>query len=249
MDRDRLKDIQTADTSESNVNEDFVHWLKTKGPNYLLIVMIVISGLLWWNSYKTGQERYRAEAWNAFAEASVSGLPASFEDVAQTHTDVDALHELGLLSAADAYLTAVINNTTLGSNDDITSSLSAEDRTFYLDKADTLYSKLIASDDNSDAVTLFVVSGLFGRAAIAESKGDIESANGFYEAILTRADNLFPGLSSQAEFRMKTIAVLANEVVLPTDAEVTARNNQVEQRDPTPVNSSIDALTDLTEPG
>jgi hypothetical protein len=38
MDRDRLKEIQTADLSESNVNEDFVQWLKTKGPTYLLII-------------------------------------------------------------------------------------------------------------------------------------------------------------------------------------------------------------------
>ena len=249
MDRDRLKDIQTADTSESNVNEDFVVWLKTKGPNYLLIIMIVIAAMLWWNNYKRGEEQYKAEAWSAFSEASSTGLPASLEDVAQTHADVDSLRELGFLRAADAYLDAVIKNTTLGSNENVTKVLTAEERTFYLEKADSLYAELVKGADDSDTKTLFVVSGLFGRAAVAESKGDIDSARGYYEAIPTRAERLYPGLSTQARFRLDTLDVLAEEIALPTDAEVTARNNQVEQRDPTPINTTIDELTDLTEPG
>ena len=54
MDRERLKDIQTADLSESHVNEDFVHWLKTKGPSYLLIIMIVIVAYMFVVKYKQG---------------------------------------------------------------------------------------------------------------------------------------------------------------------------------------------------
>ena len=65
MDRDRLKDIQTADLSESNVNEDFVHWLKTKGPSYLLIVIIVIVSYLFFVIYQKGKMAHRAEAWNS----------------------------------------------------------------------------------------------------------------------------------------------------------------------------------------
>ncbi|MDE1038396.1 MAG: hypothetical protein OR996_06090 [Phycisphaerales bacterium] len=247
MDRDRLKDIQTADISESNVNEDFVHWLKTKGPNYLLIIMIVIAGMLWWQNYQRGEDQYQAEAWSAYAEAASTGLPASLEDVAQVHADVDALQELGLLSAADLYLKAVINNNTVGNNEATTTILTADERSFYLDKADALYAELIKNDDNSDSITLFVVSGMFGRAAVAESKGDTENAKHYYELILARASDVFPGLSTQAKYRIETLDTLTDAIVLPTDAEVTARNNQVEQRDPTPVNSTIDALKDLSD--
>ena len=59
MDSDRLKDIQTADLSETQVNEDFVHWLKTKGPSYLLIIMIVIVSYLF--SFGTNKVKLRIE--------------------------------------------------------------------------------------------------------------------------------------------------------------------------------------------
>ena len=91
MDRDRLKDIQTADISESNVNEDFVQWLKTKGPTYFLVFMLVIAGYLFFIRYQQGQSAHRTEAWIAYLEARVSGLPASHEDVAQTYADVDSI--------------------------------------------------------------------------------------------------------------------------------------------------------------
>ncbi len=248
MDRDRLKDIQTADLSESNVNEDFVHWLKTKGPSYLLIVMIVIVSYLFFVRYQQGKMAHRAEAWIAYIEAAATGLPASHEDVAQTYSDIDAIQELGLLTAGDAYLKAVVLNQTIGSSADFSSSLSDEDRTFYLEKADNLYSKVVAIDDKSDAASLFVVSALNGRAAIAESRGDVESAKQFYESAAARIENLYPALATQALARASNIDFLANEINLPTDADVSARNNQVLSRDPKPVNSTIDILTDITKP-
>ena len=116
MDRDRLKDIQTADIAESNVNEDFVQWMKKKGPSYLLVFMLVVVGYLFYIRYQQGQDAHRAEAWNAYLEARVSGLPASHEDVAQSYADVDSIEALGILSAADAYLQSVILNRTVGSN-------------------------------------------------------------------------------------------------------------------------------------
>ena len=52
MDQDRLKDIQTADISESNVNEDFVQWMNKKGPSYLLVFMLVVVGYLFYIRYQ-----------------------------------------------------------------------------------------------------------------------------------------------------------------------------------------------------
>ncbi len=248
MDQDRLKDIQTADLSDSQVNEDFVHWLKTKGPSYLLIVMIVIVAYLFFIQYQQGKAAHRAEAWIAYIEASATGLPASHEDIAQSYADIDSIQELGLLTAGDAYLKAIVLNQTIGSNADIATSLSDEDRTFYLEKADNLYGLVVANDDNSDGAALFVASGLNGRAAIAESRGDIDSAKKFYEAAATRIESLYPALATQALARANTIASLADAVNLPTDADVSARNNQVLSRNPKPVNSNIDVLTDITKP-
>jgi hypothetical protein len=249
MDRDRLKEIQTADLSESNVNEDFVQWLKTKGPTYLLIVMVVIAAYMFFVRYQQGEKAFRAEAWIEYIEASAAGLPASHEDVAQSYAEIDSLQNLGLLSAADGYLQSVIANQTVGSNANITTILTAEDRTFYLAKADALYARVIESDDQTSQSTLFVIAGLNGRAAVAESTGELDTARGFYELIITRATNQYPALGTQAERRISTLDVLAEAITLPSDAEVTARNNQILQRDPAPINSTIDAITDLTETG
>ena len=242
MDRDRLKDIQTAELSESNINEDFVHWLKTKGPSYLLVVMVVIVGYLFYVRYQTNQSQRHGEAWVAFAQAKVSGLPASFEDIATSYSDIDSLRPLGLLSAADGYLKAVLLGQTLSSNANVTTVLTEEERTFYLQKADALYAEVVADDNNTDASTLFAVSGLSGRAAVAESTGNIDTARTFYEAIIVRSADQYPSLAKQAQLRIDTLGALASAISLPTEKEISARNNQVLRRDTKAVDSDINSL-------
>ena len=242
MDRDRLKDIQTAELSESNINEDFVRWLKTKGPSYLLVVMVVIVGYLFYIRYQTNQSQRHGEAWSAFAEARVSGLPASFEDIAISYSDIDSLRPLGLLNAADGYLKAVLLGQTLSSNANVTTVLTEEERTFYLQKADALYAEVVADDNNTDASTLFAVSGLSGRAAVAESTGNIDTARTFYEAIILRSGDQYPALAKQAQLRIDTLGALASAISLPTEEEVSARNNQVLRRDTKAVDSDINSL-------
>lgn len=247
MDRERLKDIQTAELSESNVNEDFVLWLKTKAPTYLLVFMVIIVGYLFLVRYQQGQSTYRAEAWLAYLEATASGLPASHEDVAQLYADVDAIQGLGLINAGDAYLQSVILDQTIGGDASFVTVLSQEDRTFYLDKADGLYQRVIELDDNTPSSVLLVISGLNGRAAVAETKGDFDGARGFYESVITRANTQYPSLATQAQKRIDSLSDIAVTIFLPTDAEVTARNNQILKRDSKPLDATIDSLTDLTD--
>ncbi len=242
MDRDRLKDIQTADLSESNVNEDFVHWLKTKGPSYLLVVMVVIVGYLFYIRYQSSQTQRQGEAWIAFAEARVSGLPASFEDIATSYSDIGSLRPLGLLNAADGYLKAVVLDQALGSDTNVTTALSEEDRTFYLQKADALYAEVVTGDDNQKANTLFAAGGLSGRAAVAEANGDIASARNYYEAVIVRVGDQYPALATQAKTRIESLDVLSKAVLLPTEKEVTARNSQILKRDQKTVDNDINAI-------
>ncbi|MDP7008648.1 MAG: hypothetical protein QGI78_03655 [Phycisphaerales bacterium] len=242
MDRDRLKDIQTADLAESQVNEDFVHWLKTKGPTYLLVIMVVIVGYLFLIRYQASQSQHKGEAWIAFAEARVSGLPASFEDIANSYPDVGSLRELGLLNAADGYLEAVVLDQTIGSDQTSPTPLSEEDRTFYLQKADALYAKVIEEDDKSDSATLFAVGGLFGRAAVAEANGDMDSSSTYYETAINRAGEQYPALASQAQQRIDSLRALVAEITLPTEEEVNARTDQATTRDPKALDQDIDSI-------
>ncbi len=248
MDRDRLKDIQTADLSESNMNEDFVLWLKTKGPTYLLFFMVIIAAYLFYVRYEQGKKTYRAEAWIAYLEAVASGLPASHEDVAVTYADVDSIEGLGYISAGDAYLKSFTLNKTIGNAQDANAtSLSEDDRSFYLEKADALYSKAVALDDSSPQSTLIVISGLNGRAAVAESRGDVKNAEQFYTQVINRVSDQYPALATQAEARINGLQNLTVAIQLPTDAEVNTQLGKTESRDANPNNTTIDVLSELTD--
>ena len=131
---------------------------------------------------------------------------------------------------------------TLSSNANVTKVLTEEERTFYLQKADALYAEVVADDNNTDASTLFAVSGLSGRAAVAESTGNIDTARTFYEAIIVRSGDQYPALAKQAQLRIDTLGALASAISLPTEKEVSARNNQILRRDTKAVDSDINSL-------
>jgi hypothetical protein len=146
------------------------------------------------------------------------------------------------LGAADGYLKAVVLNQTLGSDANNTDSLTQEDRTFYLQKADALYAAVVADDDSNATNTLFAVGGLSGRAAVAEANGDIDSARKYYESIITRAGAQYPALAAQAQSRIDSLESLSASIELPSEAEIAARTNQVLKRDPKSIDSDIDSL-------
>ena len=79
MDRERLQQVQQSDLSESRVNEDFVNWIKTSGPWYLLAVLIGIAVYMYIVNIQRAELRAREQAWFDFSEAV---MPASLEDVA-----------------------------------------------------------------------------------------------------------------------------------------------------------------------
>jgi hypothetical protein len=48
---------------------------------------------------------------------------------------------------------------------------------------------------------------------------------------------------------LETVDTLVDAIDLPSDVEVTARNNQVLRRNPDPVNTMIEALNNITDAG
>jgi len=84
---------------------------------------------------------------------------------------------------------------------------------------------------------------------VAEAQGNIESAKGYYEAVIARVGDQYPTLAVQARIRLETLDTLVDAIDLPSDVEVTARNNQVLRRNPDPVNTMIEALNNITDAG
>ncbi len=249
MDRERLQEVHQTDLTESRINEDFLDWLKTKGPSWLLVIMVGVAaymGLIRWKQHKRD---YVSQAW---AEFVACRLPGSFEDVAARYDDVPGLPQLAMRMAADTLLGAVQTGRPLGGT-----TISTEPATFfsgeelqeYLDRADRLYRDVLEADDLSLAMTLHAVSAMNGRAATAESRGDVAEARRWYEEAARRAEEYYPDLATQARGRAATVDVYADAVILPRQEDLP--QSEPESREPVEIEEALRdlLLSDASESG
>jgi hypothetical protein len=219
MDRDRLKEVHASDLTEGRINQDFVDWLQTKGMTWLLVILVALCayfGIVRWRHSKTN---YQVEGWRSLASAS---LPGAYEDVAEKYSDVGSVAHLARLRAAQMLLTSIQTGKTLGAATETQKDLTPADRDDYLNRADRLYSKVLESDNGSNENALIMVTALTGRAAIAESKGDLEQAKQHYAKAAQRAESNYPKLAEQAKRRAESVDQQAANVALPSQAELTA---------------------------
>ena len=214
---ERLKDIHATDLAESRVNEDFVEWLKTKGPQYLLMALVgvcIYLGVVRWKQYKVTYFN------NAWSELVACELPGSYEDVAERYADVHGLPQQALRFAADTWLNAVQTGRTLGGEDTAATDLTEEQRADYLQQAERLYHALANADDGSLGMTLYAVSAMQGVAVVAECKGETAEAERWYAMAADRAETFYPELARRVRERASTSGEYAEPVALPTQAEL-----------------------------
>jgi hypothetical protein len=238
-DRQRLQQIEQTDITESRLNEDLVHWLKTSGPTYLLGLLVgvtAILGYIRWSQYKISQVN---QAWIDLVNTD---RPESLEEVAEAHKGIFAVPLLARAEAADSYLRAVISGRDFGDDPALAPLLTDEQRSDYLSKADRLYESIITSapelGDDDRNVLLHLIYAKFGRAAVAEAKGEIESAKNFYNEVAGHADETFPALARQARQRAANADQAAKVVFLPGVAELPVRGTG-ETRTPLEIDESL----------
>ncbi len=212
MDRERLKNVQTSDLTDEKLNEDFVLWLKTKGPTWLLVILVAIVGYLFMVNWKQREARQQNEAWVALLDAR---LPTSLEDVAIQYPEIDTVAQQARLRAANMYLQSIQLGRAIGSTADAVVPLTEEDRIFNLDRAHLLYEEVLAADTNEPGNTILVVSSLNGLAAVQECRGELEMARSYYEQAAVRAGERFPFLADQSAARASTVGDYDRLVVIP----------------------------------
>ena len=243
---ERLKEVHTTDLVQSRVNEDFVEWLKTKGPQYLLLALIgvcVYLGLVRWKQYKVTYFN------NAWSELVACELPGSFEDVAERYADVPGLPQQALRSAADTWLSAVQTGTVLGGDGNAAATaLTDEQRSDYLDQAARLYQALANADDGSLGVTLYAVSAMHGLAVVAECKGQLDDAIRWYDMAADRAEAYYPELARRVRERASTTGEFTEPVALPSQAELPTPATP-DTLAPTTIDESLRDLLLPDEPG
>lgn len=212
MDRERLQQVQQSDLNENRINEDFLNWIKTSGPWYLLAVLIGIAVYMYIVNIKRAELREREQAWYDFSEAA---MPASLEDVANTYGEIDGIADLARLRAANTYLQSMQSNLAIGSTLEDGTPLSDEDRSKGVEHAKVLYTMVLNNDDGSFGDTIVTVSALNGLAALSESSGDVELAKKYYEQSAERSQDWYVFLAEQARQRAATAGLYAQDIELP----------------------------------
>ncbi|HMN96655.1 MAG TPA: hypothetical protein PKC43_09440 [Phycisphaerales bacterium] len=220
-DRRRLEQIQAQDLTESRVNQDFLDWLKTKGMNWLLVVLLAICGLMGWNILKDRRAQSRALAWAEFDNALT---PVALEDLAAMHGSVDALGGLALLRAGEQYLTSVQSGRRFDRAPDAEDAqVTPELATEWLGRARDLFTRAEAaarSKASSIDTSGILISALFGQAAVAESLGDLAGAKRALEQAQQAATPRFEPLATLAKGRIGTLDTIEKGSLLPARASL-----------------------------
>ncbi len=216
----RLQQVHEADLTEGRINVEFLDWLKTKGPTWLLLILVFVAGYMAILRYKQYRVRHVAEAWAAFAECR---LPGSFEDVAVKYDGILGLPQQARLAAAAALMETVQTGQSLASdpsNPSTSVPLTDDDRQANLNRAGRLYREVLESDDGSLAITLYAVNAMQGLAVVAESRGDAEDARHWYDEAAVRAEKWYPHLAARIRGRGATAAVYSQPISLPAESSL-----------------------------
>ena len=213
MDPKRLGGVQKQDLTESRLNDDFVYWLRTSGPNWLLGVMVVACLVLGWQWWKNSRAAARDTAWQEFGAAT---LPSALRDVAARHGNVDSVSAYALLTAGDRYFMSVQTGMRFDRDvGDADARLTPEMRTQWMGEADSLYSQVVDAAGDKPQLAAFAAAGLFGRAAIAESQGRFDEATELLKRAEKVASGRYPAVASQATKRLASIGDIKNPYPVP----------------------------------
>jgi hypothetical protein len=197
-----------------------VDWLKTKGMNWLLVILLAACGYLAIDWYRNKQLAARDQAW---AELAAATSPAAFRGVADAHGDTDAVAEMATLQAADLLLNSIRTGLKPGfTESDEGAALTAEERTSQLAEADALYAKAAsrAATRPGFAGKPIRLSALFGRAAIAEADGRLDDARTHLKAAAELAAPEYEALAAQAEARIDDLDLVLAASTLPSEASL-----------------------------
>jgi hypothetical protein len=232
-DKTRLRQVQTTDLTESRLNDDFVYWLKKNGTNYLLVVLLAACAFLGWNYYQRQQVAKSSQAWSDLSTASESRMPEPLVQVSKDHAAVPQVAMMALIAAGDMWLgqiqrneaAAAVGTTPAVPLDDATRKIAQEAADDSYAKAAKIAEDLAAGDRSKVAPVLF--SSLFGRAAVAESRGDFDASRKYLEDVAAIAGDKWPRMAEIAKARLTGLVALSSPIAIPAAAEIPVKTTTV----------------------
>jgi hypothetical protein len=224
MDQRQAQIREGAGLTESRLNQDFIDFLQKWGWPALMLAAVAFMGYRGWQWY--GKQQI-AKVDQAFAELAAVGSnlnanPDALQRVADEYGTVRGIGDMARIQAADAYLRAIRAGTKTGAelNPDGTlakpeDALNDEFRNSYLSQAETLYRKVADDSYGKPEKAIFRINALFGLAAVAECRGEVDKARTMYEEIVAATDQTaFEGHAKIAKKRMESLPKIASPVAL-----------------------------------
>ncbi|MGI9014437.1 MAG: hypothetical protein ACR2GY_09340 [Phycisphaerales bacterium] len=208
MDRERLKEVRETDLTESKVNEDFVQWLKTKAPTYLLLILIVFVAVMGWERYRNWQD---TKIESAFLDLDIENDPQGLLAVAEDHEGVESVSEMARLASADISLRQALMMRDPAKPEELLDQAAIESR---LTRARDLYQQVYDATSADKARALFAIQSAFGLATVHESTGDLEQARTWYDTAEKIAGERYGSLAAVASHRAQTLDPLRDAAEL-----------------------------------
>lgn len=225
---ERIKGIKEgAGREESRINEDLLEFLQ-KWSTPALMVLAALAVAYWgWNKYKQMQVAKVNQATSAYTSATVGGPanPDTLGNIAREYASVRSFGVLAKLDLADVYLLAVQRGLAPGVEYSPDANLAPGDvlddagRTMYLERAGKLYREVFDTAGSASGKEPLAIEALFGLAAVAETKGDVEGARthlGKAKALCEKVN--YEALAIVAEKRMKALGAGPMPTLYATDA-------------------------------
>lgn len=182
----RLSQIKEgAGLEESRLNVELIEFLRKWSTPVLLVLAAVAIGYFLWNKQKEARQARIDEAFAQYNSSTETGTPSpdALRRIAQDYQGVTGVSVLAQLAAADQYLRAVQRGVMpgallnqLGEAENAEDVLGEEDRERFLAEAETLYKDVHARTVEKPQYALHTLSALYGLAAVAESRGDLDAA-------------------------------------------------------------------------
>lgn len=248
-----------AGLEEARYNVEFIEWLrKWSGP--LLMIVAIAAGLYALRQYWQKNTQTKQDTAYADYEAATQGTnvnPDTLIAVADEHPDVPSITYLARLRAADIYLDAVRRGVkpgtsvnpdgTLVSPDD---AMTAADRETNLAKATENYQWVLDKTQNETEQALNTIGALYGLAAVAECKGELDSAKGLYGRIESISNERgFVRHAKLAAARIESLKDLATMDPVPVAASVPKPLDTTPKPPPAPAPVVTPAVQPQTPPG
>lgn len=270
---DRSREIREgAGLEESRINTELLD-LINKYSGHVLIGLALIVGAYAGKQQldKFGNGKINA----AFAQhvditETASPNPQSLSALAEQYGDVRGIGAMARLREADLYLQAVATGMKPGAAFELdpetqnptnqvaeADRVTPADRETYLSKADALYDRVIADGKAEIGPAIHVVGAWFGKAAVAESRGDDQAAKAAYASAKSAADAaVFPMYVALADLRIASLdegladVTLYRQADLPEipEPEVPAAESMTAPVLDAPVGPTLPSDADLASP-